>query len=253
MNDCTKILILTIGGLLAVSAVMAGGGIDSVAAAGNLTEMDRAHLIFMRSEEKLARDVYLTIADMYPEPRIFWTIATRSEQTHTDRLAELLSEFRVVDPEPSTALYTLPPPGQIGVFENYHFADYFTGKYGDLVAMARASLLEALYVGATIEELDMLDIDHCNPVFHVDYPEPLPAFPDCGGLAVTDVRVLQNRLSHLMAGSESHLCAFVSQIAAIEAVDPSWCYRAKVLEQQRVFDIIDARCPEFIDSICQPE
>jgi hypothetical protein len=249
MQIFTNVLILAIGGLLAVSATMAGDGIDSVVAAGSLTEMDRAHLIFMRSEEKLASDVYLTIADMYPEQPVFFTIATRSEQVHTDKVAEVLRTFKVQDPEPSTLPSVLPPQDQLGVFENYYFGEYFRGKYVDLVDLADDGLLEALYVGATIEELDMLDLNYCNAAFYDYYPEPLPAFPDCGGLAVTGVRALQRTLGHLLAGSENHLCAFVSQIGPI-MVDP--CYRAQVLEQHEVYEITDPRCTEFIDYVCPP-
>ena len=221
-----------------------------VGAAGNLTDADTAHLIFMRSEEKLARDVYLTLAEMYPEQPIFLTIATRAEQTHTDTMAAMLQKFKIEDPEPSTALDTLPPFDQIGVFENYYFAEYFTEKYKDLVGLAGMGLFEALNVGALIEELDMHDIDYCNDAFYLYYPDPLPEYPDCGGLSATAVRALQNSLGNLLAGSENHLCAFVSQIGPL-MVDE--CYSAWYLEKYEVYDIVEAECPEFIGYICPPE
>jgi len=222
-----------------------------VGAGGKLTEADTAHLIFMRSEEKLARDVYLTLAEMYPKQPVFLTIATRAEQTHTDTMAAMLGKFKIPDPEPSTALDTLPPFEQIGVFENYYFAEYFTVKFNDLVGLAGLGLFEALNVGALIEELDMHDINYCNEAFYQYFPEPLPEYPDCGGLSVTAVRALQNSLGGLLAGSESHLCAFVSQIGPLMADDE--CYSALYLKQHEVYDIIKAECIEFVGYICLPE
>jgi hypothetical protein len=221
----------------------------STSAASNLTEMDEAHLIFMRSEEKLARDVYLTIAEIYPVMPIFRDIATRSEQTHTDTMRKMLVKFHISDPEPSTAPGVLPPDDQLGVFENPYFADYFTEKYDLLVGLAGIGLEEALYVGATIEELDMLDINFCNSEAFDQYYPGLPASPDCGGLALTTVKALQNALGSLMAGSENHLCAFVSQLGPM--IDG--CYESQVLSQQQVRDIIEADCSEFIGFICEPE
>jgi len=221
----------------------------SSSVAADLTEMDAAHLIFMRSEEKLARDVYLTIAQMYPRPPVFFNIATRAEQTHTDTMRKMLVRFNIPDPEPITAPDILPPDDQLGVFENTYFAAYFTEKYDLLVGMAGLGLEQALYVGATIEELDMLDIDYCNSEAFDEYYPGFPPYPDCGGLAVTTVKALQNALGNLMAGSENHLCAFVSQLGPM--IDG--CYESQVLGQQAVWDIIEAECAEFIGFVCEPE
>ena len=43
-------------------------------------------------------------------------------------------------------------------------AAYFTEKFNHLVERASISELEALYVGAFIEELDMQDINQCPKV-----------------------------------------------------------------------------------------
>ena len=243
MNIMSKILI-------AVTIVTAVLSVPVVATAGNLTEADKAHLIFMRSEEKLARDVYLTLADMYPNQPVFLSIATTAEQTHTDKMLDMLIKFKIEDPEPNTEPDVLPPENQIGVFENYYFDDYFTEKFMYLVGKAEVDLLDALYVGALIEELDMSDINYCNDAFYTYYPKPLPEYPDCGGLSATEIRSLENALSSLLAGSESHLCAFISQIGPF--LDGQ-CYKAQYLEQQEIRDIINAQCQEFIGYICPAE
>ncbi len=218
------------------------------AKAGGLNDGEKAHLIFMRSEEKLARDVYLTLDGMYPdELPVFYQIATTAEQTHTDKMLDMLLKFGVDDPEPGTSPGTLPPTEQIGVFENTYFAEYFSAKFLLLKSKADVSLLEALKVGALIEELDMKDINYCNVVVYdvFQFPEPPP---DYCGLTVTEVRALQNTLGNLLAGSENHLCAFVSQIGPIS----DGCYEAQYLTQNEVRDIIDAQCPEVIDYVCAP-
>lgn len=43
---------------------------------------EETHLIFMREEEKLARDVYMTLGDFYPDDATFTNIGDDSEQTH---------------------------------------------------------------------------------------------------------------------------------------------------------------------------
>lgn len=236
--------------LIAIIVTTAASFPVAVGAAGNLTEADKAHLIFMRSEEKLARDVYLTLAEMYPDQPVFLSIATNAEQTHTDRMLDMLNKFRIKDPEPNTTPDTAPPPNQIGVFQNYYFAEYFSEKYDYLVDIAEISLLDALYVGALIEELDMRDLNICNAALYDYYPKQLPEYPDCGGLSATAVRALQNTLGNLLAGSENHLCAFISQIGPI-MVDP--CYEAQYLEQEEVIEIIALQCEEFIGYICHIE
>ena len=211
-----------------------------VATAGRLTLTEEAHLIFMRSEEKLARDVYLTLAEMYPERPVFETIATLAEQTHTDTMRDTLLKFKLVDPEPNA-----DEPGFIGVFESPYFDFYFTEKFNLLIGGAD-NLLSALKVGALIEELDMKDINYCNDiiyqVFEIDEGTPC-------GLTATDVRALENTLGNLLAGSMSHLCAFLSQIGPI--ISPV-CYEAQYLTQSEVWDIIYEQCPEFSGYVCAP-
>ncbi len=214
-----------------------------VAAAGRLSDGEKAHLIFMRSEEKLARDVYLTLAGMYPERPVFETIATQSEQTHTDRIRDLLIKYKIDDPEPNADAL----PSSIGVFENPHFASYFTDKFTYLIGKS-GTLIDALYVGALIEELDMKDINECNAVIYevFGFQEPPPTY--CG-LDVTDVRTLENTLGNLLAGSENHLCAFISQIGPMIAPD---CYEQQYISQTEVWDIVEAQCPEFSGYVCEP-
>ncbi|MDG6773834.1 DUF2202 domain-containing protein [Thiomicrorhabdus sp. ZW0627] len=100
-------------------------------------------LIFMREEEKLARDVYLTLYDAWGLS-VFKNVA-ESEQKHTDTIALLIEKYQLADPVIDDT---------VGVFTDYHF----TETYEALVEMGSASLEGALQVGNMIEELDIKDI-----------------------------------------------------------------------------------------------
>lgn len=104
---------------------------------------EEAGLIFMREEEKLARDVYHTLYDIWGLT-VFNNIA-KSEQTHTDTMKMLLDKYQIADPVLDDS---------IGVFTDYHFTEVFEA----LVAKGSESLESALQVGAQIEDLDMKDI-----------------------------------------------------------------------------------------------
>ncbi|NTV64192.1 MAG: DUF2202 domain-containing protein [Oscillochloris sp.] len=104
---------------------------------------EAAALVFMREEEKLARDVYLTLGGIWSLP-IFENIAA-SEQAHMDALKILLDRYGLTDPAAGQAQ---------GKFTNQDLQ----ALYNTLVARGATSLPEALAVGAAIEEIDILDL-----------------------------------------------------------------------------------------------
>lgn len=61
-----------------------------------LSEIEIESLLLMREEEKLARDVYLELYDIWGQ-QIFTNIAA-SEQTHTDAVKVLLDTYNIEDP-----------------------------------------------------------------------------------------------------------------------------------------------------------
>lgn len=109
-----------------------------------LTEKEKLGLIQMREEEKLARDVYTTLGSIWGT-RIFSNIAS-SEQTHTDAIKVLLARYGINDPVTSDT---------VGVFTSKTMQEL----YNKLTAQGKVSLTEALNVGATIEDLDIYDLD----------------------------------------------------------------------------------------------
>ncbi len=107
-----------------------------------LTNEEIADLYFLREEEKLARDVYLYSYNLYGL-QIFKNISN-SEQKHMNSVLELLNRYNLEDPASET----------IGKFNN----SYLQSIYNSLTEISNISLLEALKVGNTIEDLDINDI-----------------------------------------------------------------------------------------------
>jgi hypothetical protein len=141
-----------------------------------LDETEAEALRYMREEEKLAHDIYQALYQQWGVPT--FSNISRSEQTHTDAILGLLVRYSLSD----------PASGEAGVFTNPELQ----ALYNDLLAQGSQSLAEALKVGATIEEKDILD---------------LQARP-----AQTDNADIQQVFTNLLGGSENHLRAFVTAL-----------------------------------------
>ena len=175
MNRTLGLRIFThVGRTLVLTAALAG----SWAQAAALSAEEVRTLTFMREEEKLARDVYLTLNETRPQP-VFTNIA-QSEQQHMDAMLALLERHQLTDP-------ALPAVGMFG-------DPKLQALYDELVVRGQQSATEALYVGAAIEEIDILDLEKA--------------------IAETDQPDLRRSYENLLAGSGNHLRAFVRNIEA---------------------------------------
>jgi hypothetical protein len=145
--------------------------------AQGLTDAEINSLTYIREEEKLARDVYLFLGEMWGS-RIFTNIAA-SEQTHMDAIQKLLVKYGIDDP----AL------GQ-GEFANVELQK----MYDSLIEQGSVSLSAAFEVGVVIEETDIADLNEAIVVSE--------AHKDI-------VKVYNN----LLEGSLRHLDAFNSNLA----------------------------------------
>jgi len=145
--------------------------------AADLSELEAEGLTYMREEEKLARDVYLALYDQWGQP-VFQNIAG-SEQAHMDSVLMLLDQYGLSDPAAGK---------EAGEFTN----PLFESLYGQLVEQGSLSQADALIVGATIEDLDIFDLEEL--------------------LAQTENEYIIQVYSNLLAGSENHLRAFVSNL-----------------------------------------
>ena len=140
---------------------------------------ERAGLVFMREEEKLARDVYSVLFDKWGV-QIFSNIA-QSEQTHTEAVKTILTKYNIADPVTDDS---------VGVFKNSDLQKL----YDDLTTRGLVSLEDALTVGAIIEDLDIADLQK--------------------QIAQTDNDDIKLVYENLMRGSRNHLRSFVSQLTS---------------------------------------
>lgn len=141
----------------------------------NSTEL--TSLSFMREEEKLARDVYITLYNKW-RVNIFTNISA-SEQTHMESVLLLLNKYNLADPVGTNA---------VGVFNNPVLQNLYT----QLVAQGSTSILEAYRVGATIEDLDIFDLK--NALVTIDNQ---------------DIRLVYDNLTK---GSRNHMRSFYKNI-----------------------------------------
>ena len=154
------------------SSTSSGGGTTST-----LSAAETETLVFMREEEKLARDVYRTLFNRW-NLSIFNNISA-SEQTHMDTLAGMLATYDGI-PDPVTSDAT-------GSFTNPALASL----YDQLVARGMTSSTEAIQVGIFIEETDITDLQKAiSETTHDD---------------------LARAYENLLQGSYNHLQAFTAQ------------------------------------------
>ena len=144
-----------------------------------LTEEITNTILYMREEEKLARDIYLTLDDLW-DADVFANIAA-SEQRHMDAIGRIITLYGLEDPVADHA---------IGIFTNNTLA----AQYKDLINKGSVSLQEALQVGVLVEQTDIQDLEKALLV---------------EGLPTTVQRVYTN----LLAGSHRHLEAFETCLA----------------------------------------
>jgi len=184
--------------LLTTTLPAAAGGGGLTAGSVDATEAD--YLVYVREEEKLARDVYLVLYQTWGLP-VFDNIAA-SEETHTTAVEDVIEKYRLTDPVVDDT---------VGVFVNPDLA----GLYTTLVARGTQNSVEALYVGAAIEELDMIDLQ--------------------AAIDASDNADIRQLYENLMSGSRNHLRAYVGQIENLGIV-----YEAQYLIQEEVDEIIDS-------------
>lgn len=119
------------------------GTAAEVATSSVLSQIDADGLAFIREEEKLAGDVYTAMYEQWGLP-IFANIAD-AESTHTSAVVDLLDSYQLLDPADGLAA---------GEFTNPDLQ----ALYDELVETGSQSVIDALEVGALIEELDITDL-----------------------------------------------------------------------------------------------
>ena len=167
----------------------------------SLSAVEKTDLLFMREEEKLARDVYLTLYETW-RLAVFSNIAS-SEQSHMDALLKLLRMYRLPDPAAGNA---------IGEFTN----PTLQSLYDTLMEKGRLSALDALQVGGIIEETDMRDL--------------------VGAIERSDNADIDATYENLLCGSRNHLRAFARNLESMTGQP----YAAQVIPQDEVDAILNS-------------
>jgi hypothetical protein len=142
---------------------------------GGLTTADVDSLLYMREEEKLAHDVYVTLYNLWGAP-LFNNIAA-SEQNHTEMVLALLNQYGLADPAAGNG---------VGEFTNSELQ----ALYDDLVSQGSQSYEAALLVGGLIEEVDIADLR--------------------AELETTNVAAIQQVYQSLLSASGNHLNGFAN-------------------------------------------
>jgi hypothetical protein len=143
-----------------------------------LSNEDKEALLFMLEEEKLARDTYDYLDNKWGIKQ--FTNIKKSEQSHMNAIINLLDQYSIA--------YTVLPYGS---FEDETLQNY----YSQFVESGQISQANALQIGATIEDLDIVDLQE-----YIDNTTNLDI-----------ISVFES----LKCGSRNHLRSFVSAIMNI--------------------------------------
>jgi len=124
-------------------------GIDIIASIpidNNLSDSEIKSLLFVREEEKLARDVYLTLDKIWGDSIKTFANISNAEQTHTDSVKALLTRYNLTDPVTETEDQNL------GIFQDLDLQEL----YDSLIAKGEKSLVDALQVGEQLKIMTFL-------------------------------------------------------------------------------------------------
>lgn len=162
-----------------------------------LTEEDKEGLLFMLEEEKLARDTYSYMYSLWGVNQ--FSNIKNSEQSHMNAIANELDKYNIP--------YVILPEGEFSYPELQNF-------YNQFVIDGQISKLNALTIGATIEDLDIVDLE--------EYIQ------DSTNSSIIGI------YESLQCGSKNHLRSYVSAI-----ISNGGTYDPQFLSQAEYEDILN--------------
>lgn len=145
-----------------------------------ITPLDASNILFIKQEEKLARDVYLALYERWGQ-NTFRNIGQQSEQQHMNAVDGLIALYSLTDTTPGArGVFTIPE---------------LQALHDELLAKGNRSLIDALLVGILIEEVDIRDLQ----------------------VALDATREVQIKtvFTSLQNGSRNHLAAFSNVLAPL--------------------------------------
>jgi len=165
-----------------------------------LNAYELSSLMTMREEEKLAHDVYVTLYNRWGV-NIFTNIAA-SELTHTNAVLTLLNKYNLTDPASGKP---------VGVFQDSTLQSLYT----QLVTQGQLSELNAFIVGATIEDVDIFDLNNWS--------------------VQVDNQDIKYVYQNLTKGSRNHLRSFYGQV-----INAGSTYTAQYISQAELEAIVNS-------------
>lgn len=164
----------------------------------NLSIEERKALLFMREEEKLAKDVYEYLYEKW-DHHVFDNISI-SENQHISIVLCLMDKYDIDD--------IAADQGE-GEFVN----EELQALYNRLIDQGSNSIIDAFTVGATIEDVDIRDLEAYDYV-------------------VIDNKDIQAAFYELAKGSRNHMRAFIKNLGNLGAT-----YEAQFIEHEALGDI----------------
>lgn len=164
-----------------------------------LRPIEAEKLRFMRQEEKLARDVYLSLYATWKEAA--FKENANAEQQHMDLIKKLLNRYGVADPIIDDS---------IGVFEDKNFDMLFRS----MTEAGNKSMVDALKVSAAVEEIDIDELQE--------------------SVAESKNEDLRQVYVDLLQDSKEHFRTVVRQIESLGIT-----YHAQYMTQQEVDKILN--------------
>jgi hypothetical protein len=147
-----------------------------------LVDGETEAILFMKQEEKLARDVYLKLYEKWQH--VTFKNISQAEQSHMDSVDTLIAAYDLPDTTPEeTGEFTIPELQEL---------------YDALIQMGDASLEAALRVGVLVEETDIIDLERL--------------------LAETENAAITQVMTRLVNGSYHHWDAFAAALEQLGVV-----------------------------------
>ena len=151
--------------------------------AQTLSESDKAGILLMREEEKMARDVYQSLNEKWDQ--MPFVHISESEINHMARMKLLIDKYKLKDPVDKNA-------DTRGVFDNQQLKKLFD----ELISSGKTSLEAAFRAGAKVEEVDIRDLKEA--------------------MAKTTNEEIKSTYADLISASENHLRAFVRNLKRLD-------------------------------------
>jgi hypothetical protein len=150
--------------------------------AQSLSENEKAGILLMREEEKMARDVYQALNEKWDQ--MPFAHISESEIRHMAEMKLLIDKYKLQDPVEKTA-------DKRGEYEN----QLLKSLYAELTASGKTSLEAAFRAGAKVEEVDIRDLKEA--------------------MARTSNEEIKSTYTYLVRASENHLRAFVRNLKSL--------------------------------------